>query len=128
MHAILLAMSTLLAAPLDPGIAAPQSELAPGTRCREEFRAVDDQADVDMRDINQLIALLEDEAGDHASASGGQETQDHLRAKLSAARTRRSDILDKQHVDLNAIRARCDRLRHEQRGESASADVAWSRE
>ncbi len=39
-----------------------------------------------MRDVNQLIALLEEEAGDHAIASGGQDLQDRLRARLSARR------------------------------------------
>ncbi|MET0230451.1 MAG: hypothetical protein ABW186_05910 [Rhodanobacteraceae bacterium] len=115
MHATILAMSTLLAALLDPGIAVHDGDHPPGTRCRQEFRAVDDQADVDMRDVNQLITLLEDEAGDDAIASGGQDSKDHLRARLAAAKTRRSDILDKQHDDLNVIRARCDRLRHEPR-------------
>jgi hypothetical protein len=127
MHAILLALSTLLAAPLDPVTAGQDSDSPPGTKCRQEFRAVDDQTDVDMRDVNQLIALLEDEVADPATASGAEDTQDHLRARISAARTRRSDILDKQHDDLNEIRARCDRMRHEQRRESAPDDLVRSR-
>ena len=107
MHASILALSTLLAASLDLGAAVAPGDLPPGTQCREDIRAVDDQADIDMRDINKLIALLEDELGDRATASG---EQDGLRARLVAAKTRRTDILDKQHDDLNVIRARCDRL------------------
>jgi hypothetical protein len=126
MHATLLAMSTLFAASIDPGIAAQDSDRPPGTNCREEFRAVDDQADVDMREINQLIALLADEAGDRAIVSGGADARDHLRDRLAAARTRRSDILDKQHLDLNAIRDRCGRLPHEPLREGEPDHAGWS--
>jgi hypothetical protein len=113
MHITVIAMITLLAAPLCAATALgnPPSSAT----CRQEIRSIDDQTDSDVRDINRLIALLEDEAGDRAIASGGQDAQDRLRTRLEAAKLHRSSILDKQHDDLNAVRARCDRLRDEQR-------------
>jgi hypothetical protein len=113
-----------LLAPLLLGNAIASTELPPGAKCRQEIRAVDDQADGDVRDVNRLIALLEDEVGDSAIASGGQ--QDRLRARLDAAKLRRSSILDKQHADLNAIRARCDRLRDDARHAADPTDAAGS--
>ena len=82
-----------------------------GMTCSQEFRSVDDQADIDIREVDQLIGLLESELGDTAIASGDAGLKNHLHARLEAARTRRADLLKKQHNDLNAIRARCDRLR-----------------
>jgi hypothetical protein len=117
MYASIRVMSALLAAPFLFGTAMADTELPPGAKCRQEFRSVDDQADTDVRDVDRLIDLLEGEMGDSAIASGGQEFQDHLRARLETAKARRSDILDKQHDDLNVIRARCDRLRDEQQRE-----------
>jgi hypothetical protein len=110
MHAMIL-VTIWLPAALWLGTGASANDLPPGTICRQEIRAIDDQADVDMRDVNRLIALLEDELGDRAIASGGQ--QDRLRARLDAAKLRRVAILDKQHDDLNTIRARCDRMRND---------------
>ena len=104
-------MSTLVAAPLLFGAALASTELSPGATCREQIRSIDDQADTDVRDVNRLIALLENEVGDSAIASGGPDVLDRLHVKLDAAKTRRSEIIDKQHDDLNAIRARCDRSR-----------------
>ena len=110
-------MSVWLLAPFLLGTAPGITPLPPGAKCRQEIRSVDDRADADVRDVNRLIALLEDEVGDTAIGSGGQDLQNGLRAKLDAAKKRRSEILDKQHEDLNAIRARCDRLQDErQRG------------
>ena len=110
MYATSLAMITLFVAPLLAGAPVANSEPSQTARCRQEIRAIDDQADVDMRDIDQLIDRLEDEVGDHAIASSGQDVQDGLRARLDAAKLRRSGILDKQHDDLNVVRARCDRV------------------
>jgi len=92
-----------------------------GARCRQEIRSVDDQADADIRDVNQLIVLLENELGDRAIASGAQNLRDHVDARLTAAKSRRSDLIDKQHDDLNVIRARCDRLRDEKQREGATS-------
>ena len=110
MFATELAMITLLVAPLMTGAPIANSEPSQSVSCRQEIRAIDDQADIDMRDIDQLIDRLEDEVGDRAIASSGQDVQDRLRARLDAAKLRRSGILDKQHDDLNVVRARCDRL------------------
>ena len=77
--------------------------------CSEAFRSVDDQADMDIRDADRLIALLEDEARDPAISSGDDALQNRLRERLKEAVRQRESILDKQHDDLNAIRARCDR-------------------
>ena len=96
------------------GTAVAHVEPPVGAKCRQEIRWVDDQTDKDVRDVDQLIALLKGEIGDDAVASGGQDLQNYLQARLEAAKLRRSGILDKQHSDLNAIRARCDRLKDEQ--------------
>jgi hypothetical protein len=125
MHPSILAVSLLLAASPDVRAAVVHAELPPGARCRQDIRAIDDQADVDMRDANKLIALLEDELDDRAIASSGQGMQDRLRARLAAAKTRRTDIFDKQHDDLNVVRARCDRLSEQERA-SGSHDPASS--
>lgn len=114
MYAAILAASALLAVPFQPGTAVANSDHASGKRCWQDIRAIDDQADTDVRDVDKLITLLEDEVGDRAIASGDPGLQERLHAKIAAAKTRRADILDKQHDDLNEIRARCDRLRDEQ--------------
>jgi hypothetical protein len=113
MYAIVIALITLLATQLLVSTAVANGDPPSSAKCRQEIRAIDDQTDIDVRDINRLIALLEDEVNDRAIASGGQDLQDRLRARLGAAKLHRSSILDKQHNDLNAIRARCDRLRDE---------------
>lgn len=82
------------------------SERSFNERCRLEFAAVDDQADKDLRDINRLIELLESEIADPALTSSGDFSAG-LQAKLEAAKLRRTEVFDKQHTDLNAIRERC---------------------
>jgi len=101
----------LFAALLLSSVATAGSEAPSGASCREEFAAVDDQADKDMQDINRLVSLLEAEIADPALSPSGPAFSDGLRVKLDAAKLRRSEIFDKQHHDLNAIRDRCDRLR-----------------
>ena len=83
------------------------SERSFSERCRLEFAAVDDQADKDLRDINRLIELLESEIADPALSSSGRDFSAGLQAKLEAAKLRRTEVFDKQHTDLNAIRERC---------------------
>ena len=107
--------SALLVLPLMVGNAAGGSELPVGTLCRQQFLAVDDQADADLRNLNRLIALLESEIADPALSPGAPGFKDGLRDKLEAAKLRRSEVFDKQHDDLNSIRARCDRLRDAKR-------------
>jgi|KBSMisStandDraft_5_1062788.scaffolds.fasta_scaffold557973_2 hypothetical protein len=80
-------------------------------RCRQEFAAVDDQADKDLQDLNRLVELLESEIADPALSSSGRDFTDGLHAKLEAAKLRRTEVFDKQHADLNAIRDRCYRAR-----------------
>jgi len=87
------------------------SEPSFSERCRQEFAAVDDQADKDMRDINRLVDLLESEIADPALSSSGRDFSDGLHAKLEAAKLRRAQVFEKQHADLNAIRERCYRLK-----------------
>jgi len=118
MSVTLRATSALLFAVLS-GVAVADTELPPGARCRQDIRLVDDQADTQIQELNRLIVLLENEVGDRAIAAGG--LQDHLQQRLAAAKTRRSDLLDKQHDDLNVIRARCDRLRDEKQREGATS-------
>jgi hypothetical protein len=89
------------------GTATARSELSVAAQCRQDFRDVDDQADLDMQEANRLIALLESEMADPALASSGQDFKDGLRDKIEAAKARRSRIFEKQHDDLNVIRARC---------------------
>ncbi len=108
MHATVLVASLLLAAPFQAISARTNTDPVSDTKCRQDIRAVNDQADVDIRDNDRLIALLENEIGDRAIASGEQSMQDRLRARLADARTHRSDILDKQRDDLSALRDRCD--------------------
>ena len=69
-----------------------------------------------------MIATLEGEIGKRAKSSGEEDVRAHdqLRVRLEAAKLRRSSILDKQHDDLNAVRARCDRLRDGQQGVTAT--------
>jgi hypothetical protein len=121
-----LAMITLFVAPLLAGAPIANSEPSKSMRCRQEIRAIDDQADIDMRDIDQLIDRLQDEVGDRAIASSGQDVQDGLRARLDAAKLRRSGIFDKQHDDLNVVRARCDRLPDKKRPAADLDDAAPS--
>jgi hypothetical protein len=97
LFAALLLSSTAMAAP----------ERSFNERCRLEFAAVDDQADKDLRDINRLIELLESEIADPALSSSGRDFSANLQAKLEAAKLRRTEVFDKQHTDLNAIRERC---------------------
>jgi hypothetical protein len=120
MHAAAVALLALLAHPLLSVAATAAGDPAPKAGCWQEIRSVDDRADVDVREINRLIILLEDEIRSRSIASAGQESE--LRAKLEAAKLRRSGILDKQHDDLNAIRAWCDRSRDE-RQRAADADA-----
>jgi hypothetical protein len=84
---------------------------AKGDVCRREFRALDDQADIDMRDVNDLIARLEAEMIDPSLQPLGNDFREGLRVKLDSAKVRRGNVLDKHHTDLNAVRARCDRVR-----------------
>jgi hypothetical protein len=113
-----------LGALLLSGNAIASSELPHGAKCRQEIRAVDDQADVDIQAIGRLITLLEEEVDDRAIASGGQ--LDRLRERLDAAKLQRTGLLDKQHDDLNMIRARCDRLREDAKRTAAPDNAALS--
>ena len=126
MHARTCLIGALVAAAFQLGTAAADTELPLGAKCRQEIRSVDDQADADVRKVNELIVVLDGEIADSAIASSGQDLQNSLRARLEAAKTRRSDILDKQHSDLNVIRARCDRLRDEQQRSGTAAPSASS--
>lgn len=102
-------------------MAAEGHDLAAGALCRRDFRAVDDQADVDVRNLDRRIALLESEIADPALSGSAQAFKDALRDKLDAAKVDRSRVLDKQHDDLNAIRDRCDRTRDGKQDEAAAA-------
>jgi hypothetical protein len=68
------------------GTAAECHDLPTGALCRRDFRAVDDQADVDVRNIDRRIALLESEIADPALSGSAQAFKDALRDKLDAAR------------------------------------------
>jgi hypothetical protein len=122
-HATVRAACWLAALALS-GNAIAGSDLPQGAKCRQEIRAVDDQADVDIQAIDRLIILLEGEVGDRAMPSGGP--LDRLRERLDAAKLQRTSLLDKQHDDLNVIRARCDRLRDDVHGAAAPVDAALS--
>ena len=98
-------------------IAGPE-QLPVGARCRMEFAQADDAADKDMREVNRLIALLENEIAD----PGVVLNKDSLREKLVAAKLRRTQVLAKQHDDFNAIRDRCNKLRQEERNTVAPPD------
>lgn len=110
MSSTIRVVSVLLVASFLLGSAIAKTEL-PLVKCGQDFRSIDDQADRDVRDVDQLIGLLMSELGDTAIASGDPSLQNRVRGRLEAAKMRRADILDKQHNDLNAIRARCDELR-----------------
>lgn len=114
MRASIRVISTFFVGAFLLSTAAANTDLPLGAKCRQEIRAVDDQTDTDVRRVNELIVVLEGEIADSAIASSGPDLQNSIRARLEAAKTRRSDIIEKQHTDLNAIRARCDRLRDEQ--------------
>ena len=112
--------SILVASSLMLGTATASSDLPAGALCRRDFRAVDDQADVDVRDLNRRIELLESEITDPGLSGSEQSFKDGLRDKLEAAKVHRSEVLDKQHDDLNSIRARCDRMRDGKQRENAA--------
>ena len=87
------------------------SDESTSTRCRQEFSAIDDQADLEIRDLNRLIMLLESEVEDPGLAASSEGFRMDLRNKLEATKQRRAEVFDKQHDDLNAIRAKCSRSR-----------------
>lgn len=84
---------------------------AQGEVCRRDIRNLDDQAERDMREVNRLIALLDSEIVDPSLLPLGRAFQESLRVKLESAKLHRNEVLDKHHADLNAVRARCDRVR-----------------
>jgi hypothetical protein len=60
-------------------------DAAPGPRCWQAIHSIDEQADIDVREIQRMIALLEEELGDQATASGGTASQDQLRTRIETA-------------------------------------------
>lgn len=66
-------------------------------RCLLELRAIDDQADTAIRQLNR------ERLSESTSISAGA----HIDALNLASEMQRAAILDRQHAALNAVRSRC---------------------
>ena len=91
---------------------ATEDDALSGATCSLLFRAIDDQADRDVRGANQRIWQIRRQI--EIAAIGTPHTI-ALGAELVAAQAERTDILEKQHLALNTARRRCDILRDAER-------------
>lgn len=79
--------------------------------CAERIRAIDDQADLDVREVNQEIARLRAEMATPADTAKSARREAEVRTELAAAQERREATLRDQHSVLNDVRAQCEMLR-----------------
>jgi hypothetical protein len=113
-----LGAAILLAASVSSAAVAGQDDFPNGDSCAQRIRAVDDQADQDVRVANEDIARLRLELVASSTANTGDPV---LEAKLAAARSSKKETLQDQHSVLNGIRAQCDLLRAAERQAARSA-------
>jgi len=92
------------------------------SNCAHRVRAIDDQADLDVRDANQQIARLRRLIASTAESGGDAARDTQIRTELAAAEARRADTLRDQHSDLNDVRRQCDVLRDAERQADRDAE------
>lgn len=122
LYATACAACILLAASWPSAALAIEDDSPTSRNCIRDFRIIDDKADEDVRSVDERITRLRAEIDDPFVISGSAAFRDGLRVRLAAAEADRSGILSKQHIDLNATRARCDRLRDAERSERVMQD------
>jgi len=79
--------------------------------CAERIRVIDDQADLDVREVNQEIARLRAEMATPADTAKSPSREAEMRTELAAAQERKEATLRDQHSVLNDVRAQCEMLR-----------------
>lgn len=105
--------SALLLSLLFPLVAtaASKTDFSSADSCAERIRVIDDQADLDVREVNQEIARLRAEMATPSDTAKSPNREAEMRIELAAAQERREVTLRDQHSVLNDVRAHCEMLR-----------------
>ena len=91
--------------------AASKTDFSSTDSCAERIRVIDDQADLDVREVNQEIARLRAEMASPADSAKSPSREAKMRTELAAAHERREATLRDQHSSLNDVRAQCEMSR-----------------
>jgi len=100
--------------------AATEPDFTNGDSCAQRIRLIDDQADQDVREVNQEISRLRLELAAPPTSTTDAGNKATIQTELAAAQVRRKDTLRDHHSILNDVRAQCDIQRAASRTRNAS--------